>query len=98
MAAAAHDGAGIEEAARAAGIAPPSELWLLRAAQERGRPDEGLADLAEHYEARLERAVERTVAILAPTAELAVGAVVFILAYTFVVPMTELAVRTFGVY
>ncbi len=96
MAAAAHDGAGIEAAARAAGIAPPSELWLLRAAQERGRPEEGLSDLAEHYEVRLERAVERTIAILAPAAELAVGAVVFILAYTFVVPMTELAVRSLG--
>jgi len=98
MAAAAHDGAGIEDAARAAGIAPPSELWLLRAAQERGRPEEGLADLAGHYEARLERAVDRAVAILTPAAELAVGAVVFLLAYTFVVPMTELAVRTLGIY
>jgi len=98
MASAAHDGAGIENAARAAGIAPPSELWLLRAAQERGRPEEGLADLAEHYEARLERAVDRAVAVLTPSAELAVGAVVFLLAYTFVVPMTELAVRALGAY
>jgi type II secretory pathway component PulF len=98
MAAAAHDGAGLEAAARAAGIAPPSELWLLRAAQDRGSPEEGLDDLAEHYEARLERAVERAAAILTPAAELAVGAVVFVLAYTFVVPMTELAIRTLGAY
>ena len=30
MAARAHDGAGIEDAARDAGLLPPSELWLIR--------------------------------------------------------------------
>lgn len=93
MAAAAHDGAGLEDAARHAGLLPPSELWLLRAAQERGAPEEGLEDLASHYTDRLDRAVARAAATLAPAAEMAIGAVVFVLAYTFLVPITQLSTK-----
>ena len=96
MAAAAHDGAGLDQAARDAGLLPPSELWLLRAAQERGAPQEGLDDLAVQYTERLDRTIVRFAAIITPSAEIAVGVVVFVLAYTFVVPISEMSIRMLG--
>ncbi len=38
----------------------------------------------------------RTARIIAPAAELAIGVVVFVLAYTFVVPITEMSMRVLG--
>jgi type II secretory pathway component PulF len=98
MAAHAHDGSGLEDAARAAGLLPPSELWLLRAAQERGAPAEALEDLAAHYADRLDRAVGQASATIGPALEIAVGGVVFVLAYTFIVPITALATRVLGAF
>jgi type IV pilus assembly protein PilC len=96
MAAAAHDGVGLDQAARDAGLLPPSELWLLRAAQERGAPQEGLDDLASQYTERLDRTVARTASVVTPAAEIAIGIVVFVLAYTFVVPISEMSIRILG--
>jgi len=97
MADAAQEGAGLAEAARSADVFPPSLAWLLHAAEQRGEAAEALGDIAAIYRDRLERAVERVTVLVTPIAELIVGVVVFLLAYSFVTPLVEFTSALFEV-
>ena len=97
MADCADGGAGLADAVKAADVFPPSLAWLLHAAEQRGEAAEALGDIAAIYRDRLERAVERVTVLVTPIAELIVGVVVFLLAYSFVTPLVEFTGAIFGV-
>ncbi len=85
----ARGGAGLADALKTGDVLPPSLLWLVEA----GNPEEALEDIAQIYRGRLERAADHFVTLLRPTAELALGIVVFCFAYSYIVPMLEFAVN-----
>jgi type II secretory pathway component PulF len=89
MADAASDGAGLAEAVGDGGVIAPSLLWLLETAEDRGRGEDALLDIARIYRRRLERAVDRLTLLLGPAIELVVGIVVFLLALDFVFPFSD---------
>lgn len=86
----AQEGCGLGEAARRAGLFAPSLVWLLEAAEARGEAAEALEDIAQIYQSRFDRALDRAAALTGPLAELLIGVVVFLMAYTFIVPMLEM--------
>lgn len=92
MAQTADEGAGLADSLAAANLLPSSLIWLVDGAQERGDAAGGVDDVAQIYARRLERSIERMEVLARPLAELAIGAVVFALAYGFIVPL----VRTTG--
>ena len=69
----------------------PTLLWLIESADGSGEAARALDDVAKIYRRRLDRAVERTTTVLVPLAELVVGVVVFVCAYSFVLPLYRAA-------
>jgi type II secretory pathway component PulF len=73
----------------------PTLLWLVEAMEGSGDTARALDDVSAVYRQRLERAVDRVTTLVTPVAELAIGAVVFVFAYSFMVPLLEQAVGLF---
>jgi type IV pilus assembly protein PilC len=73
----------------------PTLLWLVEAMEGSGETPQALDDVGAIYRQRLERAVDRVTTLVTPVAELAIGAVVFVFAYSFMVPLLEEAVGLF---
>lgn len=73
----------------------PTLLWLVEAMEGSGDTAQALDDVSAIYRQRLERAVDRVTTLVTPLAELAIGAVVFVFAYSFMVPLLEQAVGLF---
>jgi general secretion pathway protein F len=89
MAAAAEEGASLADALAAGGLLPSSLVWLVDGAQSRGDAAGGVEDVAQIYAQRLDRSVQRMEVLARPAAELLIGAVVFALAYSFIVPLVQ---------
>ena len=66
-------GAGLSEAAREAGILPPSLLWIVGAAERRGDAAGGLEEAGRILEGRLRGSFERTLLLLVPAVEVGIG-------------------------
>lgn len=92
---AAHEGSGLADSARVAGMFAPSMLWIVEAAEKRGEAADALDDLARIYRQRLARAVDRAAVVITPIAELVVGIAVFLLAYAFLSPLMEFTRKVF---
>ena len=73
----------------------PTLVWLVEAADGTGDAHRALADVGGVYRRRLDRALDRVTTIVTPLAELIVGAVVFVFAYSFMAPLLEWALGIF---
>jgi type II secretory pathway component PulF len=93
MAAQARAGAGLVEVLREDGLFEPTLLWLVESMEGGGDTARGLADVSSIYRQRLERGVDRVTTLVTPLAELVIGAVVFVFAYSFMVPLFDFAVN-----
>jgi len=93
MALEAKDGSSLREVL--SGFLEPSLLWLVEAAD--GGPDtpRALADVADIYANRLDRSVDRLTTLVVPVAELVIGAVVLVFAFSFMIPLFEWASEIF---
>ena len=95
-------------AAEADGGAPLGELlrrhdlfdsvlaWIVESADGSGELESALTDVSAIYMRRLERSVDRVTTLIVPLAELVLGVLVFLLAYSYVVPMFELQQKLLG--
>jgi type II secretory pathway component PulF len=90
MARSARGGAGLADAARDAGIFPPSMVWLLASGEARGDPAAALDDLATLFRDRLQRGVETLAAVAGPLAEAVLGGYVFVVILAVVLPILRL--------
>lgn len=86
MAERSEEGCGLAESLDGGELLPPSLLWLIETAEAGPDAARALEDVAAIYHRRLERAVDRTCAILTPCFELAVGLVVFLFALAYMFP------------
>jgi type II secretory pathway component PulF len=75
------------DAAREAGLYPPSLLWLISAAEGKGDIAQALDDVATIFRGRLERAFDRSVRLIEPVATTLMAFVVFGFIYVFVLPL-----------
>ena len=73
----------------------PTLLWLVATADGGGDAHRALQDIGEIYTRRLDRAFDRITTIVTPVAELIVGAVVFVFAYSFMSPLLDWALEIF---
>lgn len=92
----ASEGVGLGDQLRANDIFEPTVLWLLEAAEAGGELPAALEDVADLYERRLGRGVERFTTLVTPLAEILVGIAVFVLVYSYIVPLFEFHRRLFG--
>jgi len=95
MAAKAGAGAPLHDLLRDASVLEPTLLWIVGAAEGTGETPRALEDVADVCAARLARAVDRLTTFATPAAELIVGLVVFLFAYSFLLPLFEYAERLF---
>jgi general secretion pathway protein F len=93
---AAHEGRGLADAARHAGLFAPSLLWIVEAAERRGDAAAALDDLTAIHRQRLARCVDRAAVLVTPVAELVVGVAVLLLAYAFLSPLFDFTRKVFG--
>jgi type II secretory pathway component PulF len=93
---AAHDGRGIADSVREAGLFAPSLVWIIEAAERRGEAADALDDVACIYRRRLSRAADRAAVVVTPVAEIVVGIAVLTLAYAFISPLLEFTRRIIG--
>ncbi|MHC4133575.1 MAG: type II secretion system F family protein [Planctomycetota bacterium] len=95
MAEQARAGLGLAEVLREDRTFAPTLLWLVEAMEGTGETAQALDDVSAIYRQRLDRAVDRVTTLVTPVAELAIGAVVFVFAYSFMVPLIRDAVGLF---
>jgi type II secretory pathway component PulF len=95
MAAQAEGGDGLGEVLREQALFPPTLLWLVGMADGGRDTPRALDEVAAIYTRRLDRALDRFATIVTPLAEIVVGAVVFLFAYSFMVPLYEYAESLF---
>jgi type II secretory pathway component PulF len=86
-AAGAAGGARLSETLREAKAFEPTLLWLVEAAEGTRDVARALDDVAAICARRFERAVDRFTVLVAPAAELLIGATVFLFAYSFLGPL-----------
>jgi general secretion pathway protein F len=91
MAEEAEGGEGLVPAIRAGSLFEPSLLWLVETGERSGAAADALADVAAIYRQRLSRGLDRCSVLLRPAMELVVGVAVFLIAYSFMVPLFEYA-------
>jgi general secretion pathway protein F len=84
-------GAKLSEVLREGDSFEPTLLWLVEAAEGTKDLPRALDDVGNVCSRRFERAVDRLTVLITPMAELVVGAAVFFLAYSFLVPLFEWA-------
>jgi general secretion pathway protein F len=84
-------GAPLSAVLRDARAFEPTLLWLVEAAEGTRDLPRALDDVARVSVRRFERAVDRLSVVVTPAAELLIGATVFFLAYSFLVPLFEYA-------
>jgi type II secretory pathway component PulF len=84
-------GAKLSEVLREAHAFEPTLLWLVEAAEGTRDVPRALDDVGDVCARRFERAVDRLAVLVTPAAELAVGAIVFAFAYSFLAPLFEWA-------
>jgi len=84
-------GAKLSEVLRESHTFEPTLLWLVEAAEGTQDLPRALDDVSDVCARRFERAVDRLSVLVTPSAELLVGAVVFLFAYSFLVPLFEWA-------
>jgi general secretion pathway protein F len=84
-------GAKLSEVLREANAFAPTLLWLVEAAEGTQDLPRALEDVGEVCARRFERAVDRLTVLVTPAAELVIGAIVFLFAYSFLVPLFEWA-------
>jgi type II secretory pathway component PulF len=89
-------GGSLSGAVTAANVFEPSVAWMVETADGSESAVVALADVAEIYRRRLARGLDRFTVLLTPMAQLVLGVAVFLLAYSFVVPLIEYANRVFG--
>ena len=85
----AEGGAALSDALEGTGLFEPSRLWLVRCAEANGDAGGALRDVARLYRRRLDRRLDRFTLLVRPAAELALGAVVFCFAFSFLVPLFD---------
>jgi type II secretory pathway component PulF len=89
MADTARGGSGLAASMRAGALFEPSLLWLVETGEQAGAAADALEDVAGIYRQRLRRGIDRFTVLLQPAAELVIGIVVFVIAYSFLVPIFE---------
>jgi len=95
MAEQARAGLGLTDVLREDRTFAPTLLWLVEAMEGSGETAQALDDVSAIYRQRLERAVDRVTTLVTPVAELVIGVVVFVFAYSFMVPLLENAAGLF---
>jgi len=85
----ADEGAALSDALEGTGLFEPSRLWLVRSSEANGDTSGALHDVARLYRRRLDRRIDRFTLLVRPAAELALGAVVFCFAFSFLVPLFD---------
>ncbi len=90
---AAEDGAGLADALQTSHLISPSLGWLVAPAEERGEGAAAVREVARIHAQRLERASERVSTFVGPALEVAVGIVVLLMAYSFIVPLFRMATQ-----
>jgi len=96
MAESSRGGAGLSGVVVGARVFEPSVSWMVETADGSESAATALLDVAEIYRRRLARGLDRFTVLLTPMAELVIGVAVFLLAYSFVVPLLEYAGRVLG--
>ncbi|MHC4954087.1 MAG: type II secretion system F family protein [Planctomycetota bacterium] len=92
----AHAGAGLGEVLGNHALFEPALAWIVAAADGSSEVAGALEEVASIYRRRLDRAVDRVTTLIVPLAEIVLGAVVFLLAYAYVVPLFEWQRGLFG--
>lgn len=88
-----HEGEGLAAALSAEGACDPSVLWLVESADGSSGVVRALEDVGGLLHRRFERGLDRFTAWLRPIAELALGAVVLVFAYAYLIPLVRSANR-----
>jgi type II secretory pathway component PulF len=73
----------------AGGLISPGMLWFVEAGEAGGEPAKALADVADLYRQRLDRAVDRLCFLVPPVGTLLIGLPVLGFAVSFLGPMYE---------
>ena len=69
----------------------PSVLGLVRTAQAANESERGLEDAARLYRRRLDRRIDRFTLLVRPAVELVLGVIVFVFAFSYILPLYEYA-------
>ncbi|MCK6480842.1 MAG: type II secretion system F family protein [Planctomycetes bacterium] len=83
-------GAGLAEAAKGAGLYPPSLLWFVGSAERRGEAAEGVAEVAQILRGRFQGALDRYVLIIAPVFQFLLGLLVALIVMAVFYPILKL--------
>ena len=76
---------------------PVGIAWIVAAADGSSEVAGALDEVATIYRRRLDRAVDRVTTLIVPLAEIVLGAIVFMLAYAYIVPLFEWQRNLFGI-
>jgi len=70
--------------------------WIVESADGSGELESALTEVSTIYMRRLERSVDRVTTLIVPLAEVVLGVLVFLLAFSYMVPLFELQQRLLG--
>jgi type IV pilus assembly protein PilC len=85
----AEGGGNLAASVAAGGLISPGMLWFVEAGEAGGEPAKALADVADLYRQRLDRAVDRLCFLVPPVGTLLIGLPVLGFAVSFLGPMYE---------